>query len=1216
MAVETLTTPKHIPLHLHTEFSLLDGASRLSDICKKAAENDMPGLAVTDHGTMFAAYNFYHEAKKHGVKPIIGCEVYVINNDHTLKGKEHRSKLYHLVLLAKNDQGYKNLCKIVSESCINGFYYKPRISKEFLKKYSSDLVALSACLGGEVNNLLLNNQDAEALEKAKEYKEIFGEDFYLEIMDHKYAEDRHVNPKIVKLANQLGVKLVATNDSHYTNKEDASAHDALLCLQTQKYIADFPRMRFSSHEYMKTGPEMAALFRDHLDDEIIKKAVYDTPTEIFNKIEDYELLRDPKVHMPDPHVPEGHSFETYLREISYEGAKDRFGEITPEITERLDYELQIMNDSGFASYFIVVWDFIDWARKQKIPVGPGRGSAAGSLVAFCLGITNIDPLKYDLLFERFLNPERKSMPDIDTDFCIERREEVINYTKEKYGEDCVCQIITFNRLTSRSVIKDMARVLEYPYAKAEQLAKLIPVVRGKPRSIAWMLENHDEFSRTVKNDPEAREVIDLALKNEGLNKTFGVHAAGVIIADQSVDNIIPISKNNDGSIITQFAMEECANMGLLKMDFLGLRNLTMIKKALDIIEENAPEGTPRIDIDKISMEDEATFETICAGNLSGIFQLETSAGMRQIARDLAPKSLEDISALIALYRPGPLDSGMIDDFIARKSGKQKISYDHPLLEKILKNTYGTIVYQEQIMQIVQSLGGFSLGEADLLRRAMGKKKPEVLLPYKDQFVQGCKNNEQPVPEVLAEKLFEQMLQFAEYCFNKSHSTAYGFVTYQTAYLKTHYPVEYMTSLVMSANGDTDRIKGYIIEAQRLGIKVEPPDVNLSNEDFRAVVGAKANLFKKPSDARLASSEQTELTDSLIMAAKNERNAADEAFGKGLIIFGMRAVKGVGDGPSASIVAERNANGEFKDFADFISRINHREVNKKTIESLIKCGAFDSLGAGRKAMIENLEAFVNAAKKKQSEADKGQENLFSMAGMEETVSLVMPRFINGAEDEYPERELQSMEYQLLGLFVSNHPMQAVKEITDSIAEHNLKMLEDKKDGAKICVAALITDFVKKLTKAKKTICILQLEDMEARIEGVLFSNKLAQVENLVEKGKRVLIKGTLSKHSEGDMSIMIDTMDDLDALSSIEFDVDVDQLEDPFKFLHSLRAFALRPENIGTHVVFLNLYGAGKCRRISMGSKFTIADHAPAVEGIKKIISQAYVISSEIASSRA
>jgi DNA polymerase III subunit alpha len=1165
-----MSTKTHIPLHLHTEFSLLDGASRLDDICKKAAENNMPGLALTDHGTMFGVYNFYHTAKKHGVKPIVGCEVYVINNDHRLKGKEHKCKLYHLVLLAKNDQGYKNLCKIVSESCIHGFYYKPRISKEFLKQYSSDLIALSACLGGEVNNLLLNNNDDEARERAIEYKEIFGEDFYLEIMDHYYAEDRMVNPKIIKLAQELKIKVVATNDSHYTNREDASSHDALLCLQTQKYISDFPRMRFSSHEYLKTGEEMAELFRDHLDSETIEKAVFDNPTEIYNKIDDYELLRDPKVHMPDPHVPEGHSFETYLKQITYEGAKDRFTELTLEITQRLDYELEIMNNSGFASYFIVVWDFIDWARKQKIPVGPGRGSAAGSLVAYCLGITNIDPLKYDLLFERFLNPERKSMPDIDTDFCIERREEVINYTKEKYGHDCVCQIITFNRLTSRSVIKDMARVLEYPYAKAEALAKLIPVVRGKPRSIAWMLENHDEFARMVKNDPEAREVVDLALKNEGLNKTFGVHAAGVIIADQSVDNIIPISKNNDGSIITQFAMEECANMGLLKMDFLGLRNLTMIKKAIDIIEENAESGSTRIDIDEISMEDEATFDTICSGNLSGIFQLETSAGMRQIARDLAPRSLEDISALIALYRPGPLDTGMIDDFIDRKSGKQKIVYEHPLLEKILKNTYGTIVYQEQIMQIAQVLGGFSLGEADLLRRAMGKKKPEVLLPYKDQFVKGCEANDNPVPKELAEKLFDQMMAFAEYCFNKSHSTAYGFVTYQTAYLKTHYPVEYMTSLVMSANGDTDRIKGYIIEAKRLGIHVVPPDINLSNEDFRAVI---------------------------------DRNSAES---KGSIVFGLRAVKGVGDGPSASIVAERKAGGEFKDFADFISRVNHREVNKKTIESLIKCGAMDSLGAGRKAMIDNMEAFVNAAKKKQSELDTGQESLFSLVE-NINVNPSMPRYINGIDDEYPERELQAMEYELLGLFVSNHPMQGVKNITDSITGDTISSLDNKADGAKVTIAALITDFTKKLTKAKKTICIVQLEDEEARVEGVLFSNKLAACEELIEKGKRIIIKGTLSKHSEGDKSIMIDSVEDLDALSSIEFDVDVDQVSDSFQFLHTLRAFILRPENQGSHIVFLNLYGAGKCRKISLGSKFTIANHPAALEGINKIIKQSYLL---------
>ncbi len=1157
MAEAILTIPQHIPLHLHTEFSLLDGASRVEDICLKAKESGMPGLAITDHGTMFGVYKFYHEAKKNGIKPIVGCEVYVINGDHTLKGKEHRCKLYHLVLLAKNDKGYQNLIKIVSESCINGFYYKPRVSKEFLRQYSGDLIALSACLGGEVNNLMLNNQDEEARKRAQEYQDIFGEDFYLEIMDHNYAEDRHVNPKLVKLANSLGIKLVATNDSHYTNASDANAHDALLCLQMAKFVSDFPRMHFSSQEYLKTGEEMAMLFKDHLPADVINEAVYLSPTEIYNKIGDYDLLKNPKVHMPDPHVPEGHNFETYLKEITYEGAKLRFPELTETICQRLDYELKIMNDSGFAAYFIVVWDFIKWAREHDIPVGPGRGSAAGSLVAYCLAITNIDPLKYDLLFERFLNPERKSMPDIDTDFCIERRGDVMNYVKEKYGAESVCQIITFNRLTSKAVIKDMARVLEYPYAKAEELAKLIPVVRGKPRSISWMLENHDDFLKKYKGDPEAREVIDLALKNEGLNKTFGVHAAGVIIADQPVDTIVPISKNNEGSIITQFAMEECASMGLLKMDFLGLRNLTMIKKAIDIIHENA-NGAEKIDIDTISMEDPETFDTICSGNLAGIFQLETSGGMRQIARDLAPRSLEDISALIALYRPGPLDTGMIDDFIARKSGKQKIKYDHPLLESILKNTYGTIVYQEQIMQIVQTLGGFSLGEADLLRRAMGKKKPEVLLPYKDQFINGCKSNAQPISADLGEKLFEQMLAFAEYCFNKSHSTAYGFVTYQTAYLKTHYPVEYMTSLFMSCNGDTDRIKGYIIEAQRLGIKVVPPDVNLSNVDFRAIVKDKS------------------------------------------IVFGLKAIKGVGDGPSQAIVDERNTKGEYKSFYDFCRRVDHKKVNKKTIESLIKCGGFDALGTGRKAMMDNLESFISGAKRTQSEASRGQFGLF------EDTLISSPTYINGENDEYPERETQSMEYELLGLYVNNHPMQAIADLVTCVAENSIKALEDKNDGAKVKIAALITDFTKKITKTKKNICILNLEDLESRVEGVVFSRKLEEFESLIEKGKRVLISGTLSKHSEGDHSVMVDSIEDLDGMGILEFDVDIDQLQDYYQFFHSLKSYIAKPSNQGRQIIILNLISATGSRKLSLGAKSTIANFDITIDGVKKIISNSYV----------
>jgi DNA polymerase-3 subunit alpha len=1145
----------HVPLHLHTEFSLLDGASKISHLCKKAKEHNMPALAITDHGTMFGVYTFYHEAKKHGIKPIIGCEVYIVNGDHREKGK--RTKLFHLVLLAKNDLGYKNLIKICSEGCINGFYYKPRISKAYLEQHAEGIIALSACLGGEVNNNLLAGNYEAAKAAALEYKAIFKDDFYLEIQDHLYPEDRKVNPLMIELAQDIGVKIVATNDSHYTNKEDARAHDALLCLQMQKFVSDFPRMRFSSHEYLKTGEEMFSLFRDHLPEDVITEVVYDNTMEIYEKVSDYESFAQPGMHLPDPELPSGHSFETYLKEISYAGALDRFGEISEEVSSRLDLELQVMADSGFASYFIVVWDFIRWARERKIPVGPGRGSAAGSLVAYALGITNIDPLKYGLLFERFLNPERKSMPDIDTDFCIDRREEVISYVREKYGEDCVCQIITFNRLTSRSVIKDMARVLEYPYAKAEDLAKMIPVVRGKPRTIEWMLGNHGDFKKYYDSDPEAKQVIELALKNEGLNKTYGVHAAGVIIANKSITEVIPTARSNDGSIITQFAMEEAANMGLLKMDFLGLRNLTMINKALEIIQETNPDQ-PLIDIDKVSMDDEATFDTICSGHLSGIFQLETSAGMKQVARDLAPRNIEDISALIALYRPGPLDTGMIDDFINRKSGKQEIKYDHPLLEPLLRNTYATIVYQEQIMQITQVLGGFSLGEADLLRRAMGKKKPEVLLPYKDRFVQGCLQNEHPEPitQELADKLFEQMLAFAEYCFNKSHSTAYGFITYQTAYLKTHYPIEYLTALFISCDGDTDKIKFYIKEAQRLDIKIEAPDINKSSLDF------KADLENRS------------------------------------IVFGLKAVKGVGTVPAEDLIRERNENGSFKDFYDFTKRINHKSVNKKTIESLIRCGALDSLKAGRKAMIENVEVFIDNAKKAQSKQNSGQLSLFSNSKVE--INLA-PNYINGEQDEYPERDLQAMEYELLGLFVNNHPMQAIQSLCKMITNHTLSSVKDLKDKAKVKVPVLLIDFVKKITKSKKIICIAQLEDLDDRIEGVIFSSKLGPVEHLLIKGKRLLVTGTLSKASEGNASIMIDSLEDLDDKAIVEFDVDMETIKDYFTFFQSLKSVLVTEPNRGENLVILNLKSGNSSRKMSLGATYKIKDCERLRENIRNMI---------------
>ena len=881
MEPEIKDIPQYVPLHLHTEYSLLDGTSKIKDLIKKAKANNMPALAVTDHGVMYGALELYRSAKAEGIKPIIGCESYIVNSDHN--DKSVRNPLYHLILLAKNDQGYINLSKIVTESNLNGFYYKPRISKDFLKKHSSGLIALTACLGGEVPNTILKGNYEQAREVAELYKSIFKEDFYLEVQDHGIAEEKSVNPLMVKLAKDLKLKLVATNDSHFTNKEDAIAQDAMLCLQTNKLVKDYPRMHFTGTEYLKNGLEMFNLFSDQLDESSKREAVLISPLEIAEKVEDYKILSDTFIRLPEFPLPEGSTKEKYLSELVWSGIKRRYSAITKEIEERTKYELEIIFNLGYANYFLIVWDFIKFAKDHKIAVGPGRGSAAGSIVAYALNITDIDPLRYNLIFERFLNPERKSLPDIDTDFCIERRDEVLEYVRNKYKNDRVAQIITFNKLASRAVIKDMARVLNYPYSESEKIAKLIPVVRGKPRELEWMKEHHSEFSGQYKTNTDFKEIITLAEKLEGVNKSFGVHAAGVVISDKPLDEIVPLSKNNEGTIITQYSMDDLAYLGLLKMDFLGLRNLTMINRALEII---ANIRNINIDLISIPLNDEKVFKMISEGNLAGIFQLETSTGMRQVAKDMKPSTIEDLSALIALFRPGPLDTGMITEFIDRKNGKKEIRYLLPELQPILKDTYGSIVYQEQIMQIAQKLANFTLGEADLLRQAMGKKKPKEMAKYRLKFIEGFKQNK--FEPKLAEELYEMMVSFAEYCFNKSHSAAYGMLTYQTAYLKANYPIEYMTALLSSVLDDQDKIKYYMAECKNMGIKLMPPDINLSGINFTADI---------------------------------QNNS---------IRFGLAAIKNVGIPAVNEIIRARSENKNFKSLGEFCGLVDLRTVNKKTL----------------------------------------------------------------------------------------------------------------------------------------------------------------------------------------------------------------------------------------------------------------------------------------------
>lgn len=756
-----------VGLHTHSDYSLLDGASQLPDLVDRAVSLGMPAIALTDHGVMYGAIELLKVCKAKGIKPIIGNEMYVINGDIT---KQERRPRYHQIVLAKNTKGYKNLVKLTSISHLQGtqgkgIFSRPCINKEYLEQYHEGLIVTSGCRAGEIPQAILQGKMDVARRVAQWYKDLFGDDYYLEIQDHGYPEDRVVNIGILQLARELDIKFIATNDSHFTSCVDVEAHDALLCIQTGKSITEERRLRYSGTEYLKSADEMRQLFRDHLDTEVIEEAIA-TTLDVAEKVGNYDgLLGEPRI--PNYPVPKDHTPETYLAKLSQEGLLQRlhvstYEEVNETYRDRLEYELQMMQQMGFSTYFLVVWDYIKFARDNDIPVGPGRGSAAGSLVAYALGITNIDPVHHGLLFERFLNPERKSMPDIDTDFCISRRDEVIQYVTEKYGGDRVAQIITFNRMTSKAVLKDVARVLDIPYNEADKMAKLIPVARGKPAKLSKMISDETpapEFKEKYDNDPQVRRWLDMAIRIEGTNKTYGVHAAGVVISSEPLDAIVPLQRNNDGAVITQYFMEDIESMGLLKMDFLGLKNLTMIQKAVDLVEKHRQE---KIDLDRLPLDDPKTYQLLARGELGGVFQLESS-GMRQIVRDLKPSGIEDISSVLALYRPGPLDAGLIPKFINRKHGREKIDYPHKILEPILNETYGIMVYQEQIMKIAQDMGGYSLGQADLLRRAMGKKKKAEMEKHQEIFVKGSQEN--GVDKKIAAELFDQMVLFAEYCLS-------------------------------------------------------------------------------------------------------------------------------------------------------------------------------------------------------------------------------------------------------------------------------------------------------------------------------------------------------------------------------------------------------------------------------------------------------------------
>ena len=1074
-----------VALHNHSDYSLLDGASQLPQLVARAKELQMPALALTDHGVMYGAIELLKLCRQAGIKPIIGNEMYIINGSITAP-QQKRERRYHLVVLAKNDQGYRNLVKLTSISHLEGMrgrgiFSRPCIDKDLLKKHKEGLIISTACLGGEIPQAILRGRLDVAQQVATWYRDCFADDFYLEIQDHGSHEDRIVNTEIVKIAQELGIEIIATNDAHYLSNKDVEAHDTLLCILTGKVVTDEKRLRYTGTEYLKSPEEMARLFQDHLEPEVIERALANTLA-VAEKVKDYDILG--KCRMPDfPSLPQQTTPIHHLRDVSRDGLQERLQQPSWDATvskyrayaERLERELEIIERMGFPTYFLVVWDYIRFARLQGISVGPGRGSAAGSLVAFALGITSIDPVHHGLLFERFLNPERQSMPDIDTDFCIERRNEVIDYVTQLYGCDRVAQIITFNRMTSKAVLKDVARVLDIPYGEADRLAKLIPVVRGKPAKLKAMISAESpapEFREKYNKDTKVRRWIDLALRIEGTNKTYGVHAAGVVIGADPLDELVPLQRSNEGQVITQYPMDDVESMGLLKMDFLGLKTLTMIDKALELIQQTQGK---QLDPYTLPQEDKTTYGLLSKGDLEGIFQLESS-GMRQVVRDLRPSSLEDLSSILALYRPGPLDAGLIPKFINRKHGREDTHVAHGKLQPILEETYGIMVYQEQIMRIAQDLAGYSLGQADLLRRAMGKKKVAEMEKHRNIFTSGAKDHD--VDERVASKLFDQMVLFAEYCFNKSHSTAYGAVTYQTAYLKANYPVAYMAALLTVNSGSSDKVQRYIANCNAMGIEVLRPDINESGMDFTPV---------------------------------GQR-----------IRFGLGAVKNLGEGAIKQILASRDQEGPFHSLADLCDRLSTGLLNKRALEALIHSGALDDLepGGNRAQLAADMELVISWASDRAKDRASGQGSIFDLASpTTPTTSTRSSRtHLESAPkataiQEYDLRQKLRLEKEIVGFYLSDHPLKPLLKPSRLLAPVSLAELDQLPDKRKVSAVVMVSVLKTVITRKGDPMGVLTVEDLGGSCEAVVFPKTYAQLSQHLSQDTRLLLWATVDRRDE-------------------------------------------------------------------------------------------------------
>ena len=1053
-------------LHVHTEYSLLDGSNKIKEYVARVKELGMNSAAITDHGVMFGCIDFYKAAREAGINPIMGCEVYVAPGSRFDKEQQHGDDRYHhLVLLAENNQGYSNLMKIVSAGFVEGYYYKPRVDMEVLEKYHEGIIALSACLAGEVARNLARGFYEEGKKAALRYESIFGKgNFFLELQDHGIPEQQMVNQQLMRMSRETGIELVCTNDVHYTYAEDATSHDILLCIQTQKKVQDEDRMRYEGGQYyVKSPEEMLELFP------YIPEALENT-----QKIADrcHVDIEFGVTKLPRYDVPEGYTSWEYLNKLCYEGLEKKYHPVTEELRERLKYELDTIQTMGYVDYFLIVWDFIKYARDHDIIVGPGRGSAAGSLVSYTLDITQLDPIRYQLLFERFLNPERVSMPDIDVDFCFERRQEVIDYVVRKYGKDRVVQIVTFGTLAARGVIRDVGRVLDMPYAQVDTIAKMIP--NELNITIDKALNMNPELKKQYEEDPQIKYLIDMSRRLEGLPRHTSMHAAGVVISQKAVDEYVPLSRASDGSITTQFTMTTLEELGLLKMDFLGLRTLTVIQNAVKLAQKSTGK---ELDMEKINYNDPAVLAMIGSGKCEGVFQLE-STGMKNFMKELKPQSLEDIIAGISLYRPGPMD--FIPQYIKGKNHPDQITYDCPQLEPILEPTYGCIVYQEQVMQIVRDLAGYTLGRSDLVRRAMAKKKAAVMAKERQNFVYG--NPEEGVPgciangidEKVANKIYDDMTDFAKYAFNKSHAAAYAVVSYQTAWLKYYYPVEFMAALMTSCIENPSKVSEYILNCRQMGIRILPPDINRS-------VG---NFSVEPEGIR----------------------------------YGLSAVKGIGKPVMDAIVEERNRGGEFISLKDFCQRLSGKEVNKRTIENFIKAGAFDGLGGTRKQFMMIYVQILDMVNQEKKTSMTGQMSLFDIMGEEERKSFDIKLPDVG---EYTKETKLAFEKEVLGVYISGHPLEEYEQSwRKNISAVTSDFYPDEEtgqpkvpDGSKQIVGGMITEKTIKYTRNNKVMAFLTLEDLVGTVEIVVFPRDYENNAHMMEEDSKVFIQGRVSAEDD-------------------------------------------------------------------------------------------------------